>query len=250
MTAKGTVLITGGSRGIGAAIVRLAAEKGFAVCFSYRTDSIAAESVVRDVEAAGGQALAVQSDVGEATAVKEMFNTCEREFGSITALVNNAGITGGISRLDVAEPATIQRVLDVNVLGTILCCQEAVKRMSTAHGGSGGAIVNVSSCVTRSGGPGEYVWYAATKGAVDTFTIGLAREVGAEGIRVNAVSPGLTQTDIHARGGDAARLERLGSQIPLGRAAAPEEIAEPALWLLSDEARFVAGEILTVSGGR
>jgi NAD(P)-dependent dehydrogenase (short-subunit alcohol dehydrogenase family) len=250
MTPKGTLLITGGSRGIGAATVRLAARRGYSVCFSYRSNTTAAEQVVREVEADGGRAIAVQSDAGDPVAIRLLFDTCERELGPIGALVNNAGITGGISRLDAVEPATVQRVLDVNVLGTILCCQEAVKRMSTAHGGAGGAIVNVSSSATRSGGAGEYVWYAATKGAVDTFTIGLAREVGPEGIRVNAVAPGLTQTEIHAEGGDAARLDRLGPQIPLGRPATPEEIAEPILWLLSDEARYVAGEILLASGGR
>lgn len=250
MTPKGTLLITGGSRGIGAAIVRLAAQQGYAVCFSYHSNQTAAEQLVDDVEAGGGRCIAFQSDAGDPKAIVELFDQCERELGPITALINNAGITGGISRLDAADTATIQRVIDVNVLGTILSCQEAVKRMSTANGGSGGAIVNVSSRATLSGGTGEYVWYAATKGAVDVLTTGLAREVGGEGIRVNAVSPGLTQTEIHAEGGDAGRLERLGKQIPLGRPATPEEIAEPTLWLLSDEARFVAGEILMVTGGR
>jgi NAD(P)-dependent dehydrogenase (short-subunit alcohol dehydrogenase family) len=250
MTAKGTVLITGGSRGIGAATVRLAAKRGYAVCFSYRSNTGAAEQLVQEVEAAGGRALAVQSDVGNGDAIKQLFDRCDRQFGPISALVNNAGITGGILRLDAVEPETVRRVLEVNVLGTILCCQEAVRRMSTAYGVTGGAIVNISSGVTRSGGASEYIWYGATKGAVDTFTIGLAREVGPEGIRVNAISPGLTQTDIHVEGSDAARVDRLAPQIPLGRAATPEEIAEPIMWLLSDEARYIAGEILLVSGGR
>ncbi len=250
MTSPGTLLITGGSRGIGAATVRLAAARGYDVCFSYRADEKAAAGIVADVEAAGGRALAVQSDAADEGAIKDLFDRCERELGPITGLVNNAGITGGISRFAEVEAATVQRVLDVNVLGTILCCREAVRRMSTARGGKGGAIVNISSSATRSGGAGEYVWYAATKGAVDVFTSGLAREVGPEGIRVNAVAPGLTATDIHAEGGDASRLHRIGSQVPLGRPAEPEEIAEPILWLLSDEARYVAGEILLASGGR
>lgn len=250
MTPKGPLLVTGGSRGIGAATVRLAAQRGYSVCFTYLSNRQEAERLVTEVEADGGRALAIQSDVADGDALPSLFDRCEAAFGPLTALVNNAGITGGIARLDTVEPEVVRRVMEVNVQGTILCCREAVRRMSTSHGGVGGAIVNVSSGAATSGGAGEYVWYAASKGAVDSFTIGLAREVAGEHIRVNAVAPGITETEIHAQGGDAGRLDRLGSLVPLGRAAQPEEIADPILWLLSEEARYVTGEILRVAGGR
>ncbi len=250
MSNKGNLLITGGSRGIGAATVRLAARQGFSVCFSYLSEQEQSEHLVREVEAAGGRAVALQADAADRKALPSLFDRCETAFGPVTALVNNAGITGGISRLDAVDPQTVQRVMEVNVVGTILGCREAVLRMSTAHGGAGGVIVNVSSVAATLGAAGEYIWYAASKGAVESFTVGLAREVAREGIRVNAVSPGITVTEIHAQGGDAGRLDRLGPLTPLGRAAQPEEIAEPILWLLSDQARYITGEILRVTGGR
>jgi NAD(P)-dependent dehydrogenase (short-subunit alcohol dehydrogenase family) len=179
-----------------------------------------------------------------------MFARAEAELGPVTALVNNAGLTGLISRLDEAETATMRQCLEVNVMGTLLCSRAAVRRMSTRHGGRGGAIVNISSGAASLGSPGEYVWYAAAKGAVDSFTIGLSREVAGEGIRVNAVAPGLTATEIHAASGDAGRLERIGKTVPLGRPAGAEEVAEPILWLLSDAASYVTGSILRVAGGR
>jgi NAD(P)-dependent dehydrogenase (short-subunit alcohol dehydrogenase family) len=229
--------------------VRQAASRGFSVCFTYLSNQQEAERLVSEIEAADGRAIAIQVDIADGNALPSLFDRCEAAFGPLTGLVNNAGITGGIARLDAVDPEVVRRVMEVNVLGTILCCREAVRRMSTSHGGAGGGIVNVSSGAATLGAAGEYVWYAASKGAVDSFTVGLAREVARENIRVNAVAPGITETEIHARGGDAGRLDRLGPLTPLGRAARPEEIAEPILWLLSDESRYVTGEILRVAGG-
>lgn len=244
------LIVTGGGRGIGAATARLAAARGYAVCVNYLENSAAAEAVAAEIAAAGGRALAVRADVARAGDVEALFAACEDAFGPATAVVNNAGLTGPISRLDAAAPEMMARVVEVNVLGVLLCSRAAVRRMAPRHGGRGGAIVNVSSAASSLGSPGEYVWYAATKGAVDSATLGLAREVAAEGIRVNAVAPGLIETEIHAASGDPERLRRLGSATPIGRPATPEEVAAPILWLLSDEARYVTGEVLRVSGGR
>jgi NAD(P)-dependent dehydrogenase (short-subunit alcohol dehydrogenase family) len=250
MSEAGVMLVTGGGRGIGAATARLAAQRGYAVCVNYVSNSTAAEALVADIADSGGRAIAVQGDVCSEEDVERMFARTEADLGPVTALVNNAGLTGLISRLDETETATLRLCLEVNVMGTLLCSRTAVRRMSSRHGGRGGAIVNVSSGAASLGSPGEYVWYAAAKGAVDSFTIGLAREVAGEGIRVNAVAPGLTATEIHAASGDAGRLERIGKTVPLARPANAEEVAEPILWLLSDAASYVTGAILRVAGGR
>jgi len=246
----GVVLITGGGRGIGAATARLAAKRGYGVAVNYAHAAEPAEALAAEIRAGGGRAFAHRADVAHEDEVETLFAAVDRELGPITALVNNAGLTGQISRLDAAEPAMLRHVIDVNVMGVIFCARAAVKRMSTRHGGLGGVIVNISSAATSLGSPGEYVWYAASKGAVDSFTIGLAKEVAGEGIRVNAVAPGMIATEIHAAGGDAGRLERIGKGVPLGRYGEAQEIAEPVLWLLSQEARYITGEILRVAGGR
>ncbi len=247
---SGVLLVTGGGRGIGAATARLGAARGYAVCVNYRTNAQAAAAVVAEIEAAGGRALAVRADVAREPEVIALFETVDRELGPVTALVNNAGHTGLISRLDEAKSETIRQVIEVNVFGVIWCSREAVKRMSTKHGGAGGAIVNISSGAATLGSPGAYIWYAASKGAVDSFTLGLSREVAGEGIRVNAVSPGRVATEIHAASGDAGRLERIGRTVPMGRPCEPEEVAEPVLWLLSEQASYTTGAILRVAGGR
>ena len=244
------VLVTGGGRGIGAAISRLAAARGYGVCVNYANAAAPAEALAAEIRAGGGRAFAHRADVSREDEVEAMFAALERELGPPDALVNNGGLAGRISRLDEAEGADMQRVMDVNVMGVIYCARAAVRRMSTRHGGRGGTIVNISSVAASLGNPGEYIWYAASKGAVDSFTIGLAKEVAREGIRVNAVAPGMTATEIHAASGDAGRLERHGKTTPLGRHAEPEEIAWPVLWLMSDEARYMTGEILRVGGGR
>ncbi len=246
----GVILVTGGGRGIGAATARLAAKRGYAVCINYASAVEPAETLAAEIRDRGGRAFAHRADVAREDEVEAMFAALDRELGPITALVNNAGLSGHISRLDAAKPEAIRRVVEVNVMGVMLCAREAVKRMSSLHGGAGGVIVNISSVAASLGNPGEYVWYAATKGAVDSFTIGLAKEVAKEGIRVNAVAPGMVATEIHAAGGDAGRLERVGKTVPLGRHGEVEEIAEPVLWLMSHEARYITGEILRVSGGR
>ena len=246
----GCLLITGGSRGIGAATAKLAAARGWRVCFSYAQDARAADEVARAIEAAGGKALAVKSDVRQHSEIVALFDAAERAFGPVTGLVNNAGITGRIGPLPDATPDMIREVVDTNVTGAIFCAREAVKRMSTARGGKGGVIVNISSGAATIGSPGEYVHYAASKGAIDTFTLGLAREVAREGIRVNAVAPGLVVTDIHASGGEPGRPERLAPAIPMGRPGSPEEIAEPILFLLSPAASYITGAVLRVAGGR
>ncbi|MEE8188152.1 MAG: SDR family oxidoreductase [Kiloniellales bacterium] len=247
---SGVLIVTGGGRGIGAATARLGAARGYAVCVNYLSNAEAAASVVAEIEAAGGRALAVQADVAREEEAIRLFEVVDRELGPVTALVNNAGLAGLISRLDEAESETIRQVIEVNVFGVIWCAREAVKRMSTRHGGKGGAIVNISSGAATLGSPGEYIWYAAAKGAVNSFTLGLSKEVAGEGIRVNAVSPGMVSTEIHAASGDADRLERIGRAVPIGRAAEPEEIAEPILWLLSEAASYTTGAILRVAGGR
>ena len=244
------ILITGGSRGIGAATALLAAQQGYAVAISYVQNLAAAEAVVANITALGGQAMAVQADVALEADVLRMFAQVDQAWGRVTALVNNAGVLEVQSRVEHMTAERITRVLATNVLGSFLCAREAVRRMSTAHGGSGGAIVNLSSRASKLGSPGEYVDYAASKAAVDTLTMGLAKEVAAEGIRVNAVSPGLIETDIHASGGEPGRVERLKASVPMGRGGTSEEVAQAVLWLLSDAASYTTGTCLDVAGGR
>ncbi len=244
------VLITGASRGIGAATAVLAARHGYAVAVNYTANSLAADEVVRQIRASGGQAMAVQADVAREAEVMAMFDKIDAKFGRLTALVNNAGVVDDICRVDAMTTARLQRMFEVNVFGAFICAREAVRRMSTAHGGAGGAIVNVSSAAARLGSPGQYVDYAAAKGAIDTFTVGLAKEVAAEGIRVNAVRPGIIDTDIHASGGqpDKARLQ--GPTAPMQRAGTSAEVAEAIVWLMSDKASYTTGVLLDVAGGR
>jgi len=244
------VLITGAGRGIGAATAQLAAERGYAVCINYLRNENAARSMVESIIASGRQAIAVQADVSDETQVERLFRECDRHLGPLHALVNNAGALERQMPLVAMSQARLQRVFATNVFGTLLCAREAVRRMSTAYGGTGGAIVNVSSAAARLGSPGEYVDYATSKGAVDTFTLGLAKEVAGEGIRVNAVRPGFIHTDIHASGGDPGRLARLEKSIPLGRGGEPIEVAQAILWLLSSEAAYTSGTFIDVSGGR
>jgi NAD(P)-dependent dehydrogenase (short-subunit alcohol dehydrogenase family) len=248
-TTPGVAVITGGSRGIGAATARLLAARGWAVCLGYRNDATAADSVVASCRAAGVDAVAVQNDVTSAESVADLFAAASK-LGEIRALVNNAGIVDHRARVDELTQQRVERMLSVNVVGAFLCAGAAVRAMSTRHGGSGGAIVNVSSAAARLGSPGEYVDYAASKGAVDTMTLGLAREVAAEGVRVNAVRPGIIDTDIHASGGQPDRVVRLTPTIPMGRGGTAEEVAYAIAWLCSDESSFVTGALLDVAGGR
>ena len=243
------LLVTGGSRGIGAAVARSAARDGWAVCLTYRDDAASAAEVTGAIEADGGVAVAVRADVAFEDDVLAAFAAADG-LGPLTALVANAGITAAKARVDELTAERVERLLAVNVLGTVLCCREAVRRMSTRHGGTGGAIALVSSAASRLGSPGEYVDYAATKGAVDTLGLGLAREVAVEGIRVNVVRPGIVDTDIHAGGGQPDRVARLGPQVPMGRAGRAEEVAAAVLWLLGEEAGYCTGSILDVAGGR
>jgi NAD(P)-dependent dehydrogenase (short-subunit alcohol dehydrogenase family) len=246
---KGVVVVTGGGRGIGAATARLAAERGYAVCVNFVSNRAAADKVVAAIAAAGGRAIAVQGDVAREADVKRIFDAAAA-LGPITALVNNAGILERQGRLDEMEAARFERVFGTNITGAFLCAREAVRRMSTRHGGQGGGIVNVSSMASRLGSPGEYVDYAASKGAIDTLTTGLAREVAEEGIRVNAVRPGVIRTEIHASGGEPGRVERVKSGVPMKRGGEPEEVARAILWLLSEEASYSTGTFIDVSGGR
>jgi NAD(P)-dependent dehydrogenase (short-subunit alcohol dehydrogenase family) len=239
-------IVTGASRGIGAAVARLLGRHGYRVCVNYRAGREAAESVAADIVQAGGEALAVQADVADKDAVRRLFESVDDQLGPLTALVNNAGIHGPRGRVDALGLDALEEVLAVNVVGLVACSQEAVRRMSTRYKGSGGAIVNISSGAAYIGGAGDGVQYAVSKGAVNSFTIGLSQEVAGEGIRVNAVSPGLTRTDMP----DPAALERGPSIIPMGRVGDAEEIAEAVLWLLSDRASFVAGANIRVAGGR
>ena len=246
-----TVLITGASRGIGAATALLAAIGGYAVAVNYASNSLAADEMVRQIRALGGQAMAVQADVAIEKQVLAMFEKVDAKFGRLTALVNNAGVVDQTSRVDGMSYERIKRMFEINVFGSFLCAREAVKRMSTRYpGGEGGAIVNVSSAAARIGSPGQYVDYAAAKGAIDTFTIGLAKEVAGEGIRVNAVRPGIIETGIHASGGLPNRVRDVAPQVPMQRAGTAQEVAQSIIWLLSEKAGYTTGALLDISGGR
>ena len=244
------MLITGASRGIGAATAQLAARRGYAVCLNYRQRADAAEQLAQRIRQAGGRAITVAADVADEEQVAALFAAIDREFGRLDVLVNNAGMLERQMRLEEMDAARLQRVFATNVLGSFLCAREAIKRMSTAHGRRGGAIVNLSSVAARLGAPNEYIDYAAAKAAIDAMTIGLAKEVAAEGIRVNAVRPGVVYTDIHASGGEPDRVERVRASVPMARGGQPEEIAEAVLWLASDQASYTSGALLDVAGGR
>ncbi len=244
------VLITGASRGIGAATALLAAEAGYAVAVNYSANSLAADEVVRKIRAAGGTAMSVQADVADEAQIMAMFHKVDAKLGRLSALVNNAGVVDATSRVDTMSMARMRRMFDINVLGSLVCAREAVRRMSTRHGGEGGVIVNLSSVAARLGAPGQYVDYAAAKGAIDSFTVGLAREVATEGIRVNAVRPGIIETEIHASGGLPHRARDMAPQVPMQRAGSAEEVAQSIVWLLSPAASYVTGSILDVTGGR
>ena len=244
------LLITGGSRGIGAACALLAAAQGYAVAVNYASNSLAADEVVRQIRTGGGTAITVQADVATEADVLAMFEKVDAKLGRITALVNNAGVVDMTSRVDAMSLERLQRMFAINVFGSFVCAREAVKRMSTRYGGEGGSIVNVSSAAARLGAPGQYVDYAAAKGAIDTFTIGLAKEVAGEGIRVNAVRPGIIETDIHASGGLPNRAKDLAPQVPMQRAGSAAEVAEAIVWLMSEKASYTTGSIIDVAGGR
>jgi len=244
------MLITGASRGIGAATARLAAQQGYALCLNYHQRADAANAVLEQVRGLGVTAIAIQADVADETQVLHMFEAIDREFGRLDVLVNNAGMLEQQMRLEQMDAARWTRVLGANVIGSFLCAREAIKRMSTRHGGRGGAIVNLSSVAARLGAPGEYIDYAAAKGAIDSMTLGLAKEVASEGIRVNAVRPGVIHTDIHAAGGEPDRVERVKASVPMGRGGQAEEIAEAILWLASEQASYTSGALLDVAGGR
>ena len=244
------LIVTGGGRGIGAATAQLASERGYAVCVNYRKNRASAEAVVAGIEAVGGKALAVEADVALEADVVRLFETVDAALGPLTALVNNAGILERQTRVDDIDAARIDRVFGTNVRGAFLCAREAVRRLSTKRGGAGGAIVNVSSRAAQLGAPGEYVDYAASKAAVEALTIGLGREVAAEGIRVNGVRPGIIYSDIHADGGEPGRVDRLGPTLPMQRGGDPIEVARAILWLLSDEASYSTASFIDVAGGR
>ena len=244
------LLVTGGSRGIGAATCLLAARQGWAVAVNYTAHSLAADEVVRTIRAGGGRAMAVQADVADEAQVLRMFEQVDARFGRLTGLVNNAGVVDVTARVEDMSVARWRRMFDINVIGSLICAREAVRRMSTKHGGSGGSIVNVSSAAARLGAPGQYVDYAAAKGAIDAFTIGLAKEVGGEGIRVNAVRPGLIETEIHASGGLPNRVKDLQHLVPMQRGGSAQEVAEAIVWLLGEGASYTTMSLIDISGGR
>ncbi len=247
---KRVLLITGGGRGIGAATARLAASRGYAVCINYRTNRETAETVVDEIKANGGNAIAVAADVSLESDVENLFKVVDTQLGNITALVNNAGIVEKQIRVEDVDTARLKRIFSTNVIGSFLCAREAVKRMSVKHGGMGGAIVNVSSAASRLGSAGEYVDYAASKGAIDTLTIGLSKEVAEEGIRVNAVRPAFIYTDMHASGGEPGRVDRIKDSLPMKRGGHPDEVANAIVWLLSEEASYVTGTFVDLAGGK
>ena len=247
---KPVLLVTGGSRGIGAATARLAARAGWAVAVNYTQNSQAADEVVRAIRADGGQAISVQADVGDEVQIMAMFAQVDAKLGRLSGLVNNAGIVDLPARVDEMSWARLERMMRINVLGSMVCAREAVRRMSTRHGGQGGAIVNLSSAAAKLGSPNQYVDYAASKGAIDTLTLGLAKEVAAEGIRVNGVRPGIIDTDIHASGGLPDRVKELAPQLPMRRAGTSEEVAQAIVWLLSDASSYTTGSCIEVTGGR
>jgi NAD(P)-dependent dehydrogenase (short-subunit alcohol dehydrogenase family) len=247
---KKVLIVTGGSRGIGAATARLAAQRGYAVCVNYARNKEAADAVAGEIVGAGGEAIAVCADISQEAEVVRLFESVDRALGPLTALVNNAGILEHRCRVEDMDAGRLNRVFAANVTGSFLCAREAVRRMSTRRGGAGGAIVNVSSAAARLGAPDEYVDYAASKGAIETLTIGLAKEVATEGIRVNAVRPGVIYTDLHASGGEPNRVDRVKESVPMKRGGSAGEVAMAILWLLSDEASYSTGAILDVAGGR
>ncbi|WP_312703214.1 SDR family oxidoreductase [Stutzerimonas nitrititolerans] len=244
------MLITGASRGIGAATARLAAAEGYALCLNFHHRADAAQQLLEELKSTGTQAIAVAADVADETQVARLFATIDEQFGRLDVLVNNAGMLERQMRLDEMDTARLMRVFAVNVTGSFLCAREAVKRMSTRYGGKGGSIVNVSSIAAKLGAPNEYIDYAAAKGAIDSMTLGLAKEVAAEGIRVNAVRPGVIRTEIHASGGEPGRVERVKASVPMGRGGEAEEVAEAILWLAGEKASYTSGALLDVSGGR
>lgn len=244
------LLVTGGSRGIGAATARLAAQRGYTVCITYLHNQVAAETVVADITATGGRAVAFTADVSVESDVMRLFEHIDEQIGPLAALVNNTGILDQQMRVDQMDVTRLQRIFTTNIVGPFLCAREAVRRMSTRYGGTGGSIVNVSSIAARLGAPTEYVDYAASKGAIDSFTIGLAKEVATEGIRVNAVRPGAIYTEIHASGGEPQRVDRVKASVPMQRGGQAEEVAYAILWLLSDEASYITGTCLDIAGGR
>ncbi|KKJ76957.1 sugar dehydrogenase [Kiloniella litopenaei] len=244
------MLVTGGSRGIGAAISKMAAANGYSVAINYHAHTDAADDLVREIKVLGGVALAIKADISDPTQVKVLFESVKSELGVPSVLINNAGITGKICRFDEVDPEIMSKVIGINTMGALYCSQKAIKLMSTRYGGKGGSIISVSSIAARLGSPGEYVWYAASKAAVDAMTIGLAKEVGGEGIKVNAVSPGIIDTEIHASGGEPGRVDRIAPAIPMKRAGTAQEIANAVLWLCSDQASYCNGTIFDCSGGR
>lgn len=244
------MLITGASRGIGAATARLAAARGYAVCINYRQQQDAATQLVAEIRADGGEAFAIQADISDENQVAELFKQFDQQFSRLDVLVNNAGMLESQSRLEAIDGARLQRVFAANVYGSFYCARQAIQRMSTRRGGNGGAIINLSSIAAKLGAPEEYIDYAAAKGAIDSMTVGLAKELAADGIRVNAVRPGVIDTEIHASGGEPGRVERVSKSIPMQRGGQPEEIAEAIMWLASDAASYTSGALLDVAGGR